>query len=133
MARAFLSNLGLEGLQHETCFRGWGCITFGKLNEGSRLVGARYGPRLSQARRTRDRGVHRLTEVEGLDKLDRRKEIVEHPFGTMKRAFNQGYLLLKGLRKLNGEVGFTVLAYNMRRAISILGTKKLISSPGAAG
>jgi hypothetical protein len=96
-------------------------------------VGARYGSRLSQAQRTRDRGVHRLTEVEGLDKLDRRKEIVEHPFGTMKRAFNQGYLLLKGIRKVNGEVGFTMLAYNMRRAINILGTKKLISSLGAAG
>jgi hypothetical protein len=25
--------------------------------------------------------------------------VAEHPFGTMKRAFNQGYLLLKDLRK----------------------------------
>lgn len=75
-----------------------------------------------------DRLRSRLSEVEGLDKLSRRKEIVEHPFGTMKRAFNQGYLLLKGLRKVNGEVGFTMLAYNMRRAINILGTKRLISS-----
>ena len=32
----------------------------------------------------------------------------------MKRAFNQGYLLLKGLRKVKGEVGFTMLAYDMR-------------------
>jgi len=72
----------------------------------------------------------RLSEVEGLDKLNRRKEIVEHPFGTMKRAFNQGYLLLKGLRKVNGEVGFTMLAYNMRRAINILGTRRLMSSIG---
>jgi hypothetical protein len=40
--------------------------------------------------------------------------LVEHPFGTIKRAFNQGYLLLKGLRKVKGEVGFTMLAYNMR-------------------
>ena len=50
-----------------------------------------------------------------------RKSIVEHPFGTMKRAFNQGYLLLKGLRKTAGEVGFTMLAYNMRRVLNILG------------
>jgi len=49
-----------------------------------------------------DRLRARLSKVEGLDKLSRRKEIVEHPFGTMKRAFNQGYLLLKGLRKVNG-------------------------------
>jgi len=48
-------------------------------------------------------------------KLEARKGLVEHPFGTIKRAFNQGYLLLRGLRKTAGEVGFTMLAYNMRR------------------
>jgi transposase len=55
------------------------------------------------------------------EKLALRKRLVEHPFGTMKRAFNQGYLLLKGLRKVSGEVGFTMLAYNMRRVLNILG------------
>ena len=78
-----------------------------------------------------DRLRARQREGEGLDKLNRRKEIVEHPFGTIKRAFNQAYLLLKGLRKVNGEVGFTMLAYNMLRAINILGIKRLISSLGA--
>ena len=34
------------------------------------------------------------------EKLAARKKIVEHTFGTMKRAFNQGYLFLKGLRKV---------------------------------
>jgi hypothetical protein len=51
--------------------------------------------------------------------------LAEHPFGTIKRAFNQSYLLLKDLRKVNGEVGFTMLAYNIRRAISILGVSLL--------
>ena len=55
------------------------------------------------------------------EKLALRKKLVEHPFGTMKRAFNQGYLLLKGLGKVVGEVGFTMLAYNMRRVLNILG------------
>jgi hypothetical protein len=55
------------------------------------------------------------------EKLALRKRLVENPFGTMKRAFNQGYLLLKGLRKVVGEVGFTVLAFNMRRVLNILG------------
>ena len=72
----------------------------------------------------------RLRSPEGLRKLLLRKELCEHPFGTMKRAFNQGYLLLKGLRKVNGEVGFTMLTYNMRRAINILGTTTLIASLG---
>ena len=61
-------------------------------------------------------------------KLQVRKSIVEHPFGTVKRAFNQGYLLLKGLRKTAGEVGFTMLAYNMRRVLNILGPKAILAS-----
>ena len=61
------------------------------------------------------------------EKLAGRKKIVEHPFGTMKRAFNQGYLLLKGLRKTAGEVGFTMLAYNMRRVLNILGPKAILA------
>lgn len=56
----------------------------------------------------------------------KRKEFTEHPFGTIKRAFNQGYLLLKSLRKVDGEVGFTMLAYNLRRAINLFGTKRLV-------
>jgi transposase len=68
----------------------------------------------------------RLGTADGKEKLMLRRQIVEHPFGTIKRAFNQGYLLLKGLRKVRGEVGFTMLAYNMRRAINILGVGTLI-------
>jgi hypothetical protein len=60
-------------------------------------------------------------------KLEARKRVVEHPFGTVKRAFNQGYLLLKGLRKTAGEVGFTMLAYNMRRVLNILGPKAILA------
>ena len=56
-----------------------------------------------------------------------RRMLVEHPFGTIKRAFNQGYLLLKGLRKVKGDIGFTMLAYNMRRAINILGVGTLVA------
>jgi transposase len=69
----------------------------------------------------------RLGTSEGKERLKLRREIVEHPFGTIKRAFNQGYLLLKGLRKVKGEVGFTMLAYNMRRVINIFGVGMLIA------
>ena len=62
--------------------------------------------------------------------MDKRKEVAEHPFGTMKRASNAGYLLLKGLRKVDGEVGFTMIAYNMRRALNILGPLVLIQAIG---
>jgi transposase len=69
----------------------------------------------------------RLETFEGKEKLRLRREMAEHPFGTMKRAFNQGYLLLRGLRNVKGEVGFTMLAYNMRRAINILGIGVLMA------
>jgi hypothetical protein len=68
----------------------------------------------------------RLSTCEGKEMLRLRRMLVEHPYGTMKRAFNQGYVLLKGLRKVKGEVGFTMLAYNMRRVINILGVGALV-------
>jgi hypothetical protein len=74
-----------------------------------------------------DRLRARIESSEGKGKLRLCRMLAEHPFGTMKRAFNQGYLLLKGLRKVKGEVGFTMLAYNMRRAINILGVGMLIA------
>jgi hypothetical protein len=58
--------------------------------------------------------------------MDLRKKVVEHVFGTVKRAFGAGYLLLKGLGKVNGELGFAMLAYNMKRAFNILGPKMLM-------
>jgi hypothetical protein len=73
-----------------------------------------------------DRLRSRVSSSDGRAKLSLRREIVEHPFGTIKRAFNQGYLLLKGLRKVKGEVGFTMLAYNMRRVINIFGVEALM-------
>jgi hypothetical protein len=66
------------------------------------------------------------------DIIRRRNCMSEHPFGTMKRGFNQGYFLLKGLVKVGGEMGLTMLAYNIRRVVNILGINKLmeIMNPG---
>jgi hypothetical protein len=58
--------------------------------------------------------------------MDERKKIAEHPFGTIKRAFGAGYLLLKGLRRVGGEVGLLMIAYNLRRALNILGVEALM-------
>jgi len=60
------------------------------------------------------------------EKLEERSKLAEHPFGTIKRAFNQGYFLLKGLVRVNGEMGFTALAYNFRRVLNILGVSGLL-------
>jgi hypothetical protein len=59
-------------------------------------------------------------------KVKRRKTIVEHPFGTMKRWMDQGYFLLRRLPKVRTEMSLTVLAYNMKRVMNILGTSRLI-------
>ncbi|MHB8566434.1 MAG: transposase [Nitrososphaerales archaeon] len=60
------------------------------------------------------------------EKLGMRIKLAEHPFGTIKRAFSMGYFLLKDLRKVKGEMGFTVLAYDIRRALNKLGTSGLL-------
>ena len=60
--------------------------------------------------------------------MDERKNVVEHTFGTLKRAFGAPYLLLKGIRKVSGEVGLLLCSYNLRRALNILGVEALIGA-----
>jgi transposase len=62
------------------------------------------------------------------EKLKRRKEIVEHPFGTMKRSMNQGYFLMRGLEKVKAEMSLTVTAYNIKRVLNILGVKRMVQA-----
>jgi transposase len=57
-----------------------------------------------------------------------RKELSEHPYGTMKRAMEQGYFLLRGLRKVRGEFSLTTLAYNLKRVINIVGVPQLVAA-----
>lgn len=62
------------------------------------------------------------------DKMKQRKELAEHPFGTIKRNMNQGAFLMKGLDKIKGEFSLTALAYNMKRAIKVMGVENLIKA-----
>lgn len=64
------------------------------------------------------------------EKYRARKEIVEHPFGTMKRWMESGYFLLKGLEKVRTEIRLTALAYGITRVINILGVEKMIAALG---
>jgi hypothetical protein len=57
-----------------------------------------------------------------------RKSVVEHVFGSIKRPFDMGYLLLRGFSKVWGEVGLALLAYNLRRALNLLGPGSLIQA-----
>jgi hypothetical protein len=62
------------------------------------------------------------------DIMKRRREIVEHPFGTMKRWWDQGYFLMKGLPNVKAEMSLTVLVYNLKRAMKIVGVPRLIDA-----
>src|SRR5262245_17065464 len=83
------------------------------------------------------RAVSRLENEDALDRmaerlnakpeiLDRRREIVEHPFGTIKQWMNQGAFLMRGLEKVRAEFSLTALVYNLRRALNILRMEKLM-------
>jgi hypothetical protein len=62
------------------------------------------------------------------DVLDRRRETVEHPFGTIKQWMNQGAFLMRGLEKVRAEFSLTALAYNLRRVLNIVGFSDLMAA-----
>ena len=62
------------------------------------------------------------------DMLRQRRESVEHPFGTIKQWMNQGAFLMRRLDNVRGEFSLTALAYNIRRAISLVGVSGLIAA-----
>lgn len=59
--------------------------------------------------------------------LKLRKQLVEHPFGTIKRWMKQDHFLMRGCEKVSGETSLTFLAYNLKRAVSLVGVKALIA------
>ena len=52
----------------------------------------------------------------------------EHPFGTVKWYNGAHYFLCRGKEKVIGEMGLSFLAYNLRRAITLVGVDKLIEA-----
>jgi transposase len=58
----------------------------------------------------------------------RRQEIVEHPFGTIKRQWGFDYTLMKGKKKVDGEVGLIFIAYLFTRLMNIMGLTKLMEA-----
>jgi transposase len=60
--------------------------------------------------------------------MRRRQQLSEPPFGTIKRAMGHSYFLMRGLHKVGAEMSLTVLSYNLKRVINILGVKKMIEA-----
>jgi IS5 family transposase len=68
---------------------------------------------------------HRVDTLK--EHYNQRQAICEHPFGTIKRACGYSYTLLKGLKKVNGEMALICTVYNLRRSLTILGVNRLLS------
>lgn len=62
------------------------------------------------------------------EKIHERMCLSEHPFGTVKWYDGAHYLLCKGKEKAAAELGLSFLAYNLKRAINIVGTRALIAA-----
>ncbi len=62
------------------------------------------------------------------EKLKQRMCLSEHPFGTVKWYRGAHYLLCKGKTKAAAELGLSFLAYNLTRAINMVGVKALIAA-----
>ncbi len=53
--------------------------------------------------------------------IKQRGAIVEHPFGTIKRALGWDHFLVRGLEKVSGENSLIMFTYNFKRLLNILG------------
>jgi hypothetical protein len=62
------------------------------------------------------------------EKFALRKELVEHPFGTIKRGFGYEHFLLKGLEKVRTEWSLITLAYNLKRVLKLVSFAKLMTT-----
>jgi transposase len=58
--------------------------------------------------------------------MRRRRETVEHPFGTIKARMGATHFAMKTLPKVATEMALSVLAYNLTRVMNIVGIEPLM-------
>jgi hypothetical protein len=85
------------------------------------------------------RRIARWEHEDVLDKMQRRlnrtpqasrirRQTAEHPFGTLKAWMGATHFLTKTLPRVSTEMSLHVLAYNMKRAMQILGIAPLMAA-----
>lgn len=57
-----------------------------------------------------------------------RRQTVEHPFGTLKAWMGATHFLTKTLPRVSTEMSLHVLAYNLKRAMQIVGIRPLMEA-----
>ena len=60
-----------------------------------------------------------------------RRQTVEHPFATLKAWMGATHFLTRTLPRVRTEMSLHVLAYNLKRAMNILGTRALLQAIAA--
>lgn len=93
--------------------------------------------RKPQCTSAKQRWISRHFEEEALERMGRRLEAnpramalrratAEHPFANLKhRILGNGRFLLRGMRGAGAEMALAVLAYNFRRALNLLGSRRM--------
>jgi len=94
-------------------------------NKGNRTITREENEGLMEAMAARVKGNRWI--------MKQRKALVEHPFGTIKRGMGMSYFLCKGLGAVRAEMSLTVLAYNLKRVLNILGMKELMKAVAQPG
>jgi transposase len=97
-------------------------------------------PIKAQCTRSKDgRRISRWVDEDLLEEMERRvqenpeimklrKRLAEHPFGTIKYHWDQGHFLMRKLPNVRAEMSLSVLAYNIKRVIKILGVSRMIEA-----
>lgn len=60
-----------------------------------------------------------------------RRATAEHPFGTLKRGQQARQFLTRGLAGVRGEMALSVIAYNLKRLVGVLGIAALLEALAA--
>lgn len=61
-----------------------------------------------------------------MEKYKLRQMIVEHPYGTIKRSWGAYYFLTRRKISVTAEISLSLLVYNLKRVMNILGNDELI-------
>ena len=62
-----------------------------------------------------------------------RRSTIEHVFGTLKHWMGSTHFMMKTMARVGTEMSLHVLAYNLKRAMSVLGIAKMMKGMRLAG
>ena len=101
-------------------------------------------PMKAQCTTGKERRVRRWEHEAVLDAMQRRldrqpqqmivrRRTIEHVFGTLKHWMGSTHFLTKTLERVSTEMSLHVLAYNLKRVISVLGIARTLKAMQLAG